>query len=120
MEIKTKFGVGDKVWIIKQDYKYERCPKCKGDSKELIGNIEYYCANCYGTGKVLSQELEWFVSENVGTITQIKTFIDEGGIDFDYFGGEIFASEYLGEEKNLFPTKAEAQAECDRRNNGNI
>ena len=118
MEIKTKFNVGDVIWIIKQDNKYIKCPNCKGKSKELVDNIEYFCPNCYGNGKVLSQELEWFVSENVGTITQIKTFTDEGGIDIDYFGGQIFASEYLGEEKNCFATKEKAQKECDKRNKG--
>jgi DNA-directed RNA polymerase subunit RPC12/RpoP len=118
MEMKTKFNVGDNIWTIKQVNKYIKCPKCKGNSKELIGNIEYHCANCYGTGKKLTQELEWIVQkENPCKITRIRLLQDENRIYIDYLGGtNIFNADYLGAEQDCFATKAEAQKECDRRN----
>lgn len=121
MEIKTKFNVGDEIWTIKQVNKNIKCPKCKGNSKELIGNIEYHCANCYGTGKELTQELEWIVQkENPCKITRIRVLQEENKIYINYLGGtDVFNSDHLGEEQDCFATQAEAQAECNRRNNGN-
>ena len=116
MEIRTKFNVNDEIWTINKIHGYERCPKCRGNSKVLVGNIDYYCKECYGEGKKLSQEVKWRVSENSYTITQIKTFTDEGGTDVTYFGGKIWDRSYLGEEKNCFATEEEAQKECDKRN----
>ena len=116
-EIKPKFKVGDKVWTIHQINGYVKCPKCRGKSKVLVGNIDYYCKECYGTGKVFSQEVKWRVSENFYTITQIRVFIDKGGIDVAYFDENLITSEFLGKEKDCFATKEKAEIECRRRNN---
>lgn len=118
MEIKTKFNVGDKVWVINEINGYEKCPKCRGNGKVLVGNIDYYCKECYGEGKVLAQTVKWRANENSNTITQIRIFTDEGGTDVAYYDGNIIVSDYLGAEKNCFATKEQAQAECDKRNKG--
>jgi len=97
-EIKTKFKIGDKVWTIKKVNKYIKCPKCKDKGKELIGNIEYHCANCYGQGTVLTNELEWVVQkENPCEITRIKILLEKDRTEIVYLGGEnIFIADYLG------------------------
>lgn len=75
MEIKTKFNVGDRVWVI--DYCYEWTPAYEG---EFLG--EY--------GKI---------HEDIPEQVSIKTI-------------------GLVNKRDCFATQAEAQAECDRRNNG--
>lgn len=117
MEIKTRFAINDIVFVIHHTNPKEVCPDCKGKERIKVNAINYYCGKCHGEGKVLSKKVKWWVSEDIDIITRIHTHTDEGGTDVIYFNDNRTFSDYLGEEKNLFSTQAEAQAECDRRNN---
>lgn len=115
MEIKTKFNVGDKVFVIDKNRITMVCPECQGIGELKFNEITYYCKECNGKGKVQSDDLKWVIREKVKEITKIDTHSDRGGTDI-YYKDNGFYSDFIGEEKNCFATKEQAQAECDKRN----
>lgn len=92
MEIKTKFNVGDNVWVI-----------------EFVAGTKYIKGNATTT-KV------WFISYEDVEITGFNIIQIENekiGIVVNLKGTNLG---YL--ESECFATQAEAQAECDKRNKG--
>lgn len=90
MKFETKFKIKDKIWVI-----------CKNFNEE-------------------KDDFEWKVEHTQRIIIRIFTCCDEKGTDITYHTNYLDGStciSFFGEQ-NCFATKEEAQAECDRRNNG--
>ena len=130
MNIETKYSLGDKVWKINREMPrvWEPCTFCEGreteasafaTATEITGSdgSKRRCPECRGDGGHYKREkLEWLVTGEltVGLVeyrhspeeTKEAYMCAETGIG----GGTIH---YVD---TLYPTKKEAQAECDRRN----
>lgn len=130
MKIETKYSLGNRVWKINQNMPkvWEPCTFCEGreapvsdfvDSTKIVGvdGTKRRCPECLGDGgRHKRAELEWRVTGDltVGLVeyrysaeeTKEAYMCVETGIG----GGTIH---YVD---TLYPTKKEAQAECDRRN----
>lgn len=109
MNIKTKFNVGDKIWTIYETEPIEKCPLCNGAEMVKIKNKNYICPECKGNGYITKKYFEWVVFVYAKEIIKIIINHDKKLI---YSVGH---NEY--DAKDCFLTKAEAQTECDRRNN---
>lgn len=122
MIIETKFNIGDKVWSIEEERVSRKtpyiCPVCNGSGKmKIFGDKKcdatifdgaYRCENGY----LSARKYEFTIQ--CGVISDI--FIDvskNSEHTVEYTIG--FSIWHQGE---LYATEEEAQAECDRRNNG--
>jgi len=96
MNIKTKFDIGDKVWLIRESVKYKKCDSCGIELKvdKLVWEIDDSFIIC-------GISANWRKEKN--TNAQHWT--------------EYRASHGTSLPKDdMFPTKKQAQAECDKRN----
>ena len=110
MEIRTKFGIKQKVWVIRLSEVFEKCPICDGKERIKYKGEYFRCPECDGDGKVRKIYPQWVVKFR-GSIKRIIINCNkEISYDVDYENEE---------EKNLFSTKEEAQKECDKRNGAN-
>ena len=122
MNIKSKFNLDDKVFIIQRrgENKLLSCPTCKGKGKVTINNTNetITCPSCYGSGierKWIPEEWKIAYESKIGIIyveknrnkNKITYMVDATGI----------GTGTLWSEENVFATKEEAQKECDIRNN---
>lgn len=87
MQINTKYDIGQEVWLIKQGFK--KCECCQSSLYD-----------------------KWIVSgkDTVETLTVQRTITDFSITEYGLFDN------YARKEADLYATKEEAQAECDRRN----
>ena len=130
MNIKTKYGLGDRVWKIKQKMPmvWQPCTFCKGreekasafsDPIEIVGadGSTRACPVCFGAGGHNQRlRLAWDVTSEL-TIGQINYRISEKEKDESYMCDETgVGGGTIHYVDTLYPTKEEAQAECDRRN----
>lgn len=136
MKIETKFSNGDKVFHIvnKPEAKIIPCSFCAGNRKiKGADGKERFCPECSGNGGVTKWlPTKWQVERKL-TIGQVRAEITvkwEGISDtFSNFGAQKYEHEetYMCSEtgiksgsvydgNNLFASREEAQAECDRRN----
>lgn len=122
MEIKTKYDLGQLVYVITyvQDKEWVVCTTCEG-KKVSINGATFTCPKCHNTGGDFRYTGKKFIVYNSSTI---------GKIDIDRFekkkNGDdrttymLYAtgvgSGTMWNECDLWPTEEEAQAECDRRN----
>lgn len=130
MTINTKFDIGDKIWYLdKAGEKIVvcKCPVCNGTgSNLLVKNIKcnlrfdddlckYKCVD--GFIYRLSTK---FVPYNatVYRITASK-FEEDGNVTIEYGISDDWIYFENLKESDLFATKEEAQAECDKRNESN-
>jgi len=130
MKFESKYGIGETVCSIRQR-SVERppvaCPACE-DGHVLLRGEKYQCPSCKGTAKVQARAFGW-VTGDEGTVGQVEVeyAIGRGNrYGEDYPDGEYFAfvkymmntsgSGTIYPEPDLFPSRKEAQAECDRRN----
>jgi RecJ-like exonuclease len=115
MEIKTKFNVNDKLYVIGVNKKEERCKICNGTGTVLIKKKIFTCPECNGKGREFTkQHWEIYMSETYPEKINIE--IEEGQkpkISYVFMWSDI--PEYI-DEKDCFATKEQAQKECDRRN----
>jgi hypothetical protein len=130
MKIETKYSLGDKVWKINQEMPkvWEPCTFCEGreapagafaDPTEIVGidGTKRRCPECIGDGgHHRRHKLAWNVTGEL-TVGQVNYRHSDVETDETYMcvetgvgGGSIH---YVD---TLYPTKKEAQAECDRRN----
>ena len=132
MKIETKYSLGDGVWKIIQNKPkvWIPCSFCGGsktlisqfaDKTEVVGldGSKKRCPDCYGIGGSHEYlELAWMVKESL-IIGQVrfeaskdidKILTEEESYMEDSRGG------YVHYVDTLWPSKKEAQAECDRRN----
>ena len=139
MNITTKFNLGDTVRLV--SFHRTRspvvCPDCKGEGRlNLEHNRQIACQKCSGRGTVgyTDDPPKWTVREQLTlgrvevTITR-ETDPGERESEFDNFGPQQASREerYMAYETgigsgnnwnadDLFATRDEAQAECERRN----
>lgn len=137
MNIESKFGLNDTVYVIGFDHKQEWvvCSACAGSGKiSLKDGRERSCPECYGRlGNNVYLEQEWQV-KNTLTIGEVRVSIKniKSDGDFDNVGHfeegctekkvQYMAYETgigcgtLWSEENLFNTREEAKLECKKRN----
>ncbi len=96
MKIETKYDIGDKVWRIKQKRCDDACPTCNS----TIAFKTKWVLFRRGPVKIRS------INVQAGR-KKTCTHYTVGRYDFD--------NDWFGESE-LFITKAEARAECDKRN----
>jgi len=140
MEIHTKYNFGDKVWNIVTTPKqlFISCGFCNGSGRIVGKNgIFISCPECRGKGENSKWENQGWRVGNQLTIGEVRVEIRaEDSIGFE--PDTIFANygpqqahhkeNYMCRESGigsgtlhdidrLWPTKEEAQIECDKRNN---
>ena len=130
MNIATKYGLGDEVWLIRRDKPktWIRCTFCDGyetPQANLAPNTTITggdgstktCPECHGSGgRYIYLELEWCVTRKL-TLGQVMIRKSSDYLDEEYMAHETgVGSGSVYQVANLYPTKKEAQAECDRRN----
>ena len=121
MKIETKYNIGQTVyWIISSREKLPAvCDFCNGTG-QITGhnNKTRHCPECRGRTQFEWSEDKYLVRGPL-TIGQVRAYAGYND-NVDYMCTETgLGSGSLYDEKRLFPTYAEAQAECDRRNNDN-
>ena len=137
MIFETKFDMEDRVWLIRnQQVKvWIECKACGGTGKVVLCDDEpRSCPVCYGNcGKNEYHPSRWQVAERL-TIGEIRIesraeYSEGEDSDFDNFGHqkakheEVYmcretgiGSGTLWQAENLFATREEAEAECEKRN----
>lgn len=121
MEIKNKFNVGDKVYVISNckeycdfrltDEEYENCPICKGSNTVNVNGYEMNCPWCFHKNKYAYIETPLEILNIKANIYKSRTNL-EYMIDYDDYD---YGNEYFFEDC-LFSTLEEAIAECNKRN----
>jgi hypothetical protein len=136
MQINTKFGLNDTVWLIGYDSVREWvvCPSCEGEGKVELKDGRHSCPTCYGKrGEYKYHDKEWQVQRTL-TIGEIAPKV-QNIVPDDMFdnvghyveGATIYTCTYMAyetgigsgsvwDEERLFATKEEAEKECKRRN----
>jgi hypothetical protein len=122
MMIETKFGVGDTVYKINNERKQRRraCTACDGLGRiSLPDGDKYNCPACGGRGVFIDWEpTKWLVAARM-TVGQVRIHVSFEDKDDEerYMTHETgVGSGTLHNALDLFATKEEAQAECDKRN----
>ena len=135
MKLETKYNFGDTVFQIWRDFgkKWIECPFCAGEGRIFGKNKSMiFCPECDGRkGKFEQTAIKWSVQKKL-TIGEIRTKSrceHQQDSDFDNYGNitEKYEEKYMCYESGigsgtiwnvevLFPTKKEAQTECDRLN----
>ncbi len=130
MKFDSKYEIGQYVYSIHQ-CSVERppvaCPACEDGHVELRGE-KYQCPGCKGTAKVQARGYGW-VRRDSGAVGKIEIEHEIGrghqyGEDYPEDEFMTFVKYMLNtsgsgsvyNEPDLFPSREEAQAECDRRN----
>ncbi len=132
MEIKTKFDLGQRVYIIHKSGQLVNrvCKACSGNG-DIIHNTQdesfkFMCPNCQGSGQLeewLSDKLQIAYEKakigRVGVELYRETFINRGSAKnrITYMVDETgIGSGNLWNEDDIFATKEEALEECEKRN----
>ena len=90
----------------------EKCPMCEGRKVSVyINGVPIYCKDCNGKGYIFIDG--WKIDKcNYGRGYERYVVYKREIVN----GKVIYNDKY--NDKDCFATQAEAQAECDRRNNG--
>ena len=139
MEIISKFSINDTVFAIKNEREKEwiACAACSGTGQvELNDKKPRQCPECYRRkGDYIYKDTKWTIC---GTLTigqiavEIRNIESDGDFDnISHFkdGNTKIKEQYMAYEtgvgsgtlhrgSELFATEAEAQKECDIRNDG--
>lgn len=114
----NKYNINSELFLIGKRFyrKAEPCTNCDADGRlsTTSGRI-FACPECEGSGTVYKGYKRFEITNNFYEIVAILREDDEF-LYTNYFNSED-GTDWEG-EKDLFLTKKEAQAECDRRNNG--
>lgn len=137
MNIKTKYKLNQKVWIINQKRRKEwiLCDACNGIGNIILRNKEVYsCPICYNRkGEYKYFEERWEVEGELtlGKVeASLQNIVPDGMFDnrgHYETGRTIKECRYMAYEtgvgsgtcyyeEKLFPTLESAQTECDKRN----
>ncbi len=135
MILTSKYEMGQRVWSIQQTrvQKPDRiCGACDGTKIVELRGSKYECPECKGRGEVLVYSSGWVItgSGKIGKIAieHCAPYFEKRYGDDVVDGGRVFTfvsymldttgigSGTVYEEPNLWPSREEAQAECDRRN----
>jgi RecJ-like exonuclease len=130
MNIKTKFSLGDRVFIIQKYNKEEwvPCESCKGKGGVIVEDNYFQCTDCRGSGgKTHWLPDKWKVSyknTKIGKIAVEKYSEEYYEQNPQYRKLEVrymvtatgIGSGTVWYELDVFKTLQEAEAECNRRN----
>ena len=118
MTIKTKYNIGDSIWTTRKGKVYfevGKCPVCQG--KGILGDGmrcdtsirggKFVCKN----GTLRSYRIEYTPIEEIIDYIEVCCYVD-AATEETY---STSSGEYVDIDE-IFLTKEEAQAECDRRN----
>lgn len=121
MDIKTKFDVGDGLFLrdCKCEYMDSECTTCDGKGKVEIKGDVFECPKCKGN-KILPLTKRTY-SVKKAVIKSINIMVDEKGeIDISYnFRTENSRTTYACKENMIDDTylkKSKAEKECAKRN----
>lgn len=117
MIIETKFDVEDEVYTIHgtTQTKNETCVTCCGNKRvELTSGLKLECPACNGNGYI--NDIKYIYKVHSGTSTIIHFTFHGYGKNDGYIIYILEGNVLDALEKDLFKTKEEAQAECDRLN----
>jgi hypothetical protein len=127
MKIETRFDLGQTVWAIRHQGVYRIiacevcgktgkitigteefvCPKCNGKSAHPIWSGEKHYVSCHGiVGQVAPVYVDTRFCDYAKEPIQHNYMIDSTGVG----SGQVWR------ENELFASREEAQAECDKRN----
>jgi len=130
MEIKTKFSLNDKVFVIHKTVtsRFITCKACNGQGRIIQNGCEFLCASCqYSGGRYEDVSPKWqiaFENTKVGKVyvemyyekyykinpktrdREIKYMVEASGI----------GTGTLWMENEVFATEEEALEECKKRN----
>lgn len=122
MEIKTKFNLGDEVFVINcySELVKTKCPICNGNKFINIKGRQFKCPNkdCYDGYLHHREDRKWHIAYNsfVGNI-KFEVYRDYGGIEISYMIDQTgIGTGSVWRENTLFATEEEAQARCDELN----
>ena len=130
MNIETKYSLGDKVWKINREMPrvWRPCTFCEGreteastfaPETEITGSdgSTRRCPKCQGRGGHYERvALEWCVTGEL-TVRQVNYRHSAKETEETYMCAETgIGGGTIHYVDTLYPTKKEAQAECDRRN----
>lgn len=128
MTIETRFKPGDRIYTIcsraKEVSLNAPCPTCNGTGRISLFGQTMPCGSHFGInvrcrlGTLVTLKEMWCVNPVPFFVEQISIEVNEAEEhiiyeEYDYEGCNTI------EEAHAFATEEEAQAECDRRNNGN-
>lgn len=129
MEIKTKFDLGQRVYIIQKSGQLIKrdCPACNGNGNIVNEkNFVFHCENCQGSGITETwYSTNWQIAYEKAKIGRVgvelyrETFINRGSEKnrITYMVDETgVGSGSLWNEDDIFATKEEALEECEKRN----
>jgi hypothetical protein len=133
-ELATKYEMGQTLWSIHRSA-VERapivCPACEDGTVELRGE-RYKCPRCDGKREIRVQTTGWIVGDR-GCVGNVRAELKCPDWDETWGDDRVEArtrflfvhymldstginSGTLHPEPNVWPTREEAQSECDRRN----
>lgn len=101
---KTKYNIGDKLYIIKDKNIYTTCPSCKGKPTHSCRGYKYVCPKCDGRG----EKYVYVYSVYLGTVSEIIVYIEEQEVKVQYkfFDGGCSCYEY---ENKVYETEKAAK-----------
>lgn len=115
MNIETKYPINQELVHIGTVSDYKDCKYCNGTGVVKIKGKKFDCPNCDGKGKT-ETAVKWIVGD-AQYPDRISIEVEEGEkprISYVFKCGD-FPRYY--DESDCFPSRAKAQAECNRRNN---
>lgn len=127
MTIETRFKPGDRIYTIysraKEVSLNAPCPTCNGTGRISLFGQTMPCNSSFGTGircrlgSLVSCKKAWCVDLATFFVEKISIEVDEAETHIIYEEYDCEGCNTI-EEAHAFVTEEEAQAECDRRNNG--
>ena len=111
----TKYDIGHLLYVINKEGIFEDavCPSCDGFGYLFTPNTnnKVQCTSCYASGTKIGKYMssEWRIKKGLTEVYQIH-ITDRGYIQYENPWDSYYA------EEDVFLTKEEAQAECDKRN----
>lgn len=126
MTYTSKFDIGQEVWLVRNErfQRIVKCSACGHSGKIVINGEELICPKCSGRSahaQYVGQKHYVYDHSQVGKI-EIEDHPSRYGketpnprVKYMVFATGV-GSGQVWDEEDLFPTEAEAQACCDRRN----
>lgn len=128
MQIDTKYSIGQTVHAITSDFctRKIKCPACHGSGMVPIDGESFCCPKCKGHGLFDRHAGHKWVPTETGVVGNVQVTVtaarfldtwDKPSPHITYMLDTTgVGSGRLWEESDTFPSREDAQAECDRRN----
>lgn len=143
MTLETKFGIGDRVFLIGHSdvYRVRNCKTCDHTGKVTISGEQFICPNCSGRSAHRQYSGQaWYVHSfktrigkvgvevNIDETWRMSSHGSRPGCAYDSHTVKVtymveetgIGSGTVWSEDTAFATQTEAQAECDERNKYNL